>query len=485
MIASDNFKLVIFLSGIFVCLFVSHCFSGVINYKNDPDLAEALKYDFEMNGGKSEVADRALAEKYYFEYLKKNPDIESYQKAGIYAQLGALYTVAMNPLLNEKRDLEKARIYFEKVLEYEPKRIGYTTLRARNMLIALRTKSVGFDRLKAGIEYYEFIDNLSKLDKESLKKLWLPKKPLLGVVKEIRDDNNQGDYETDTKKITKVLSGDELGAYREAYLESQISGLPNYINSVKHGLIYNAVECDARVMEVPLEGLIYILEHLPESAPGREREIVETAMTRLVDPIANEDFRGMLDSFMSDIKTKHIKEEADKTSEIESVSAMNDIMHDQNISEDGLAIKRRFIPHIDFAVKYSIPFIFDLESGKSINTTVKENMLGNEQLYNDLVKLGKGDLFWNGNLLTTRKARLFSATMDSNRPLKYTTGKYEDNYKLPDKVDLPYTLLASNKEGEHYLIRIIKISPKGITLLYQKIIPSEVNQYKLITKKSK
>ncbi len=256
MMAFYNFKPTLILAGICICLSYSNCLCGVLNYDNDPDLDKALKYDLEMNGGKYKVADRTLAEKYYLTYLKKNPDVESFQKARIYAQLGALYTVAMNPRLDEKRDLEKARLYFEKVLECEPERIGHTTLRARNMLVTLRTKSVGFNRLKARVKYYEFLDNISKLDKESIKKLWLPKRP--------------------------VLSEDE----HDAYLERQISGIPDHINSVKHSLIYNAVKCDAIVMDVPIEGLTYMLEHLPDNAP--ERKIVKKAMNEPAEPIVNE-----------------------------------------------------------------------------------------------------------------------------------------------------------------------------------------------------
>ncbi len=459
----DNVKRILILSVMIAGFLISFA-SGIVNYDNDPDLAVALKYDFEMNGGEAKIADRALAEKYYLAYLTKNPDVESFQKARIYAQLGALYAVAMNRQRGEKRDREKARQYFEKVLECEPERIEYMTLRARNMLVDLRTKA-GFDRLKAGLEYYEFLDNLSKLDKESIQKLWLPKCPVSEIDEEILEDN-QGESKTDITKIKKAS-----GKAHESFYESEISGLSDFINTSKHNLVRNATDCDAAVMDSPIEGLTYILEHLPDDAP--ERAIVEDAINRLVDLTVDEELQNILDSFISDYQEELRKKN------------ILDADNGYDLQKERFAVKSRFIPHFDFAVKNRLPFIFDLASGKSIYMAVKDKLnIDKEQLSSDLVAMGNGDLIWNGDPLTTRNAQLFSAAMEEKRPLEWITGNYGGNYKLPEKVDLPYTLLASNKEGRHYLIRIAKISPEGITILYREISTSEMIGFKLVMKES-
>jgi len=151
-----------------------YCASGdslsLRNYDNDPNLAKAIEYDLEHNGADYEKADRAKAEQYYLTYLE---DVnESFQKARVYASLGALYATAVNPQRKEKPDYDKARVYFKKVLELEPKRIAYPTIRARTMLASMDQS--GSARVSARIDVYEW---LNSIDEEKMRKLWLPLTP--------------------------------------------------------------------------------------------------------------------------------------------------------------------------------------------------------------------------------------------------------------------------------------------------------------------
>ena len=166
------FKLKVFLLVAFSILtaWPISCPGQVINYENDPDLAKALEYDLELNGGDLEKGNRALAEEYYLAYLKKATD--SFQKARVYAQLGALYANAINPKLGEKPDYEKSIMYFEKVLEMEPERIGRPTICARMMRVSpLLSKK---ERFFARMDSYKW---LRSFNDNNIKSLWLPLTP--------------------------------------------------------------------------------------------------------------------------------------------------------------------------------------------------------------------------------------------------------------------------------------------------------------------
>ena len=159
--------IVVALSWFCYCAFGS---LSLRNYENNPDLAKAIEYDLEQNGADYGKADRARAEKYYLAYLE---DVnESFQKARVYACLGALYATAVNPKRQEKPDYEKARMYFQKVLDLEPTRIDRTTIRARVMLASL--DKYGSDRVRADMGVYEW---LRSIDEEKMRKLWLPLTP--------------------------------------------------------------------------------------------------------------------------------------------------------------------------------------------------------------------------------------------------------------------------------------------------------------------
>jgi hypothetical protein len=94
------------LIGVVICL-VSRAGRALVNYSKHPDLAKAMESDPQTNGGDMAKADRAIAAYRYLKYLKDVND--SFQKAHVYCQLGALYAVSFNKEKGEDLDCEKAR----------------------------------------------------------------------------------------------------------------------------------------------------------------------------------------------------------------------------------------------------------------------------------------------------------------------------------------------------------------------------------------
>lgn len=140
------------------------------NYDNDPNMAKAMEYDLGEHPGDYDKADRAKAEKYYLEYLKNVK--ESFQKARVYARLGALYATGFDVRKGEKPDYDKGRFYFRKALELEPERIDRSTIKARTMLASM--EEAGRIRVKARMDVYEW---LLPIDEEKIRKEWLPLTP--------------------------------------------------------------------------------------------------------------------------------------------------------------------------------------------------------------------------------------------------------------------------------------------------------------------
>lgn len=140
------------------------------NYDNDPIMSKAMEYDLGENHHDYEKADRAMAEKYYLEYLKNVQ--ESFQKARVYIRLGALYATGFDVRKGEKADYDKARYYFRKALELEPERIDYTTIQARTMLASM--EQAGRARIEARLNVYEW---LLSVNEEKILKDWLPLTP--------------------------------------------------------------------------------------------------------------------------------------------------------------------------------------------------------------------------------------------------------------------------------------------------------------------
>ena len=259
-LSSMNTKtMVLLLTSLFMCLCYPRSLYGLKNYDNHPDLAKAMEFDGETNGCDRKKADRSKAVYHYLRYLEDEEN--SFQRARVYCQLGAMYAVSFIKEKGEKRDFKKARGYYKKVLELEPERFGTPTIKARSMLIAF-DNPIGFERVKAAMAFYEW---LNSFDDDKIEKFYLPLIPTHKA-----------------KEGPEIVS--EVNGKNQVQIIPMI-GLKSLSESLKETTIGNGV-FDARTMDVPMEGLTYILEHLPDNAP--ERKIVKRAISELANQIANE-----------------------------------------------------------------------------------------------------------------------------------------------------------------------------------------------------
>jgi len=150
-----------------VCSAASFCFgAGIVNYSNDADLAAALHYDnppVESGEGQN----RDLAEQHYLAYLERCD--ESFQRAKIYYALGKMYSINLNRLRGETPDRNKAKYYYEKVLQEEPERLGRETVWARVQLVLYAD-----DTVRARMDVYEWFQRASEKEGEAE---YLPARP--------------------------------------------------------------------------------------------------------------------------------------------------------------------------------------------------------------------------------------------------------------------------------------------------------------------
>lgn len=134
-----------------------------------------------------------------------------------------------------------------------------------------------------------------------------------------------------------------------------------------------------------------------------------------------------------------------------------------------------FVPKVGIALKRGEPFIVDLSDGKLINPQNKPESQESDKF---LTKLGKGDIAWDGTVVTTRGSKVLTIQQESKRPLRFTNGKWTGSYKLPEKVELPYSMLVVTHEDVNYLMNILKIKSGGITVSYRELNPDELSRYK-------
>lgn len=137
------------------------------------------------------------------------------------------------------------------------------------------------------------------------------------------------------------------------------------------------------------------------------------------------------------------------------------------------------IPNFHNAIKQSKPFILDLAKAVLIYAPVADK-LDTENVYNYLTKLGKGDIAWDGSLVTLRDSKVFMVKQEAERPFKHKTGRWTASTELLEGIELPYNLLIANKEGVTHLITIEKITLEGISVICKKLNANEAEQYLLI-----
>ncbi|HUT31657.1 MAG TPA: hypothetical protein VMX13_17845 [Sedimentisphaerales bacterium] len=136
--------------------------------------------------------------------------------------------------------------------------------------------------------------------------------------------------------------------------------------------------------------------------------------------------------------------------------------------------KEIFIPNAEIAHKEGRPFVLSLATSEMLNPAAEA---GSEEACANLVKIGRGDLAWDGSVVTMRRAKALTVRQERHRPLKCTPGRWCNWDKLPDKAQLPYCLLVVTTEGKYYLITIHRIEPDGITIVPRKLKPDQVEGY--------
>jgi hypothetical protein len=144
--------------------------TDIFNYENDPDLAAAIGYDSETNGGNRHIASQQLAEKHYLAYLQRARDPD--QRARVYVQLGVLFSTNWHKEAGEKPDYQKARVYFQEAIRCAPNRVGIPMIRARlGMATPLQSRE---ERLDLRIETYHWMNSI---DPRQAHGQWLRSRP--------------------------------------------------------------------------------------------------------------------------------------------------------------------------------------------------------------------------------------------------------------------------------------------------------------------
>lgn len=153
-------------------------------------------------------------------------------------------------------------------------------------------------------------------------------------------------------------------------------------------------------------------------------------------------------------------------------------IHPDSLTSE-LARREIFIPHASVAQKGYKPFVLDLARAKLIYAPTADK-LDTERIYSYLTKLGKGDIAWNGTLVTLRDSKALMVKQEAERPFIYKAGQWSASVELPEAMKLPYNFLMSNKEGISHLITIEKITTEGVTVICKKLNAEKTEQYRLI-----
>ncbi|MBN2589481.1 MAG: hypothetical protein JXA96_06445 [Sedimentisphaerales bacterium] len=150
-------------------------------------------------------------------------------------------------------------------------------------------------------------------------------------------------------------------------------------------------------------------------------------------------------------------------------------MDTQDISENiEDIIVEVFIPKIDKQLKEGKPFVFSFVDRKLVNCSAKPD---SESAYKALRNLGKGDIAWDGSLITVRRAKALNIKEEYSRSLQYLHGRWCDRNILPENVSLPYSLLVVTNEDIDFLITIKNIETEGVTISYRRLSSEEVKLF--------
>lgn len=134
-----------------------------------------------------------------------------------------------------------------------------------------------------------------------------------------------------------------------------------------------------------------------------------------------------------------------------------------------------FIPTAQLALKKNEACILDLAHAELICVPYKDKLC-REKIYRHLLNLGKGDIAWDGSLVTVRRAKALTVQKESHRPLDCIPGRWCSRDKLPDKAGMPYSLIVVTNEDMDYLVTIDKIQSDGIQITHRKLNADEAKR---------
>jgi|GEM_PF-2124775 len=252
----------------------------------------------------------------------------------------------------------------------------------------------------------------------------------------------------------EVRLDDPLGGPRErAKWKSRMLRWQQRKDAARSGEVFSPLEISLAQSAVRQYGYTF----------GQKQQLpdVVAAMTEVI-----RDFPG---TPMATVATGHIdraKQLFLKESMTQTQTIWEEQLYDTPVNPN--EAKNIFIPEANQALKQTKPFVFDLATNHLIKCDAP---VGSEQAHRQFLKLGKGDLAWDGSLVTLRKAKALTVRQQSQHPLQPTLGRWCNRDKLPDKVQLPYIFLVVTNEDLDYLVTIHRIEPHGITISCNKLAP--------------
>ena len=125
-----------------------------------------------------------------------------------------------------------------------------------------------------------------------------------------------------------------------------------------------------------------------------------------------------------------------------------------------------FLPKIDLTKRLRKPFVLDLATTKLLLPSASGGEM--KERAKTLVKIGRGDLAWDGSLLAVREAEISLRPGQSKEQLQRVDRGWCMSYTLPEDIELPYQLVVSTSEKHEYLIIIYRIEASGVWLNSQK-----------------
>ncbi|HUT30913.1 MAG TPA: hypothetical protein VMX13_14060 [Sedimentisphaerales bacterium] len=249
------------------------------------------------------------------------------------------------------------------------------------------------------------------------------------------------------------------GPFKRAKWESRMAHWQKRKKAAEAGDVFSKLEMETAKAAVRQYGYTF----------GQRQKGMQVALAM------GEIIRDFPDTPMAKIAAGHIERAKEMSiSEAEEEFMSLEDLYERPSTQPKPAPKSVFIPDVRSALKDGTPFVFALAPGERINC---HQNLDCQEAYKMLMELGKGDIAWNGSLLTVRKAKALTPAQESHRPLKCTPGRWCNWDTLPEKVELPYSLLVVTNEDADYFVQIVKIEPEGITITYRKLRSGQVEGY--------